>query len=136
MEKGNRVREWNMRDERDDGAERRSDGSRHALHCKSLSRGKAIRELASMSNSHKFAPSAVKNKQKREQVFHKAKKEKGQAKLQRRLANAKREADDPKAKQVRSLFPSRHTANYVLLPKTVETTGGECSPHARKYARV
>jgi hypothetical protein len=54
-----------------------------------------------MSSSHRFAPSAIKNKQKREQVFHKAKKEKGQAKLQRRLANAKREADDPKAKQVR-----------------------------------
>ena len=47
-------------------------------------------------------PSAIKNKQKREQEFHKAKKEKRQAKLQRRLATAKREADDPKAKQVRA----------------------------------
>ena len=45
-------------------------------------------------------PTAIKNKQKREQVFQKAKKERRQAKLQRRLANAKREADDPKAKQV------------------------------------
>ena len=53
-----------------------------------------------MPSSHKFAPGAIKNKQKREEVFHKAKKDKGQAKLQRRLANAKREADDPKAKQV------------------------------------
>jgi hypothetical protein len=53
-----------------------------------------------MPTSHRFARSAIKNKQKREQVFHKAKKDKGQAKLQRRLANAKREADDPKAKQV------------------------------------
>ncbi|KAF8271629.1 anticodon-binding protein [Lactarius quietus] len=44
---------------------------------------------------------AIKNKQKREQVFFKAKKEKRQAKLQRRLATAKREADDPKAKQKR-----------------------------------
>jgi hypothetical protein len=45
---------------------------------------------------------AIKNKQKREQEFLKAKKEKRQAKLQRRLATAKREADDPKAKQVRA----------------------------------
>jgi len=43
---------------------------------------------------------AIKNKRKREQVFLKAKKEKRQAKLQRRLATAKREADDPIAKQV------------------------------------
>jgi ribosome production factor 1 len=54
-----------------------------------------------MPHAHRFQPSAIKNKQKREEVFHKAKKEKGQAKLQRRLANAKREAEDPKAKQVR-----------------------------------
>jgi len=54
-----------------------------------------------MPSSHRFEPKAIKNKQKREGVFHKTKKEKGQAKLQRRLANAKREADDPKAKQVR-----------------------------------
>jgi hypothetical protein len=47
-----------------------------------------------------FESKAIKNKQKREVVFHKAKKEKRQAKLQRRLANAKHEADDPKAKQV------------------------------------
>jgi ribosome production factor 1 len=53
-----------------------------------------------MPSSHRFEAKAIKNKQKREQVFYKAKKEKGQAKLQRRLANAKREADDPKARQV------------------------------------
>ena len=58
-----------------------------------------------MSGSHRFAPSAIKNKHKREEVFHKAKKEKGHAKLQRRLANAKREADDPNAKQVLSQLP-------------------------------
>jgi hypothetical protein len=62
---------------------------------------KFVFPAASMPSSHKFAPSAIKNKRKREEVFHKAKKEKGQVKLQRRLANAKREADDPKAKQVR-----------------------------------
>jgi ribosome production factor 1 len=53
-----------------------------------------------MPSSHRFESKAIKNKRKREEVFHKAKKEKGQARLQRRLANAKREADDPKAKQV------------------------------------
>jgi len=62
-----------------------------------------------MPSSHRFTTSAIKNKQKRERVFHKAKKEKGQAKLQRRLANAKREADDPKAKRVlQALLASSH----------------------------
>jgi ribosome production factor 1 len=53
-----------------------------------------------MPSSHRFEQKAIKNKQKREGVFHKAKKEKGKAKLQRRLANAKREVDDPQAKLV------------------------------------
>ncbi|KAH9066592.1 Brix-domain-containing protein [Lactarius vividus] len=56
---------------------------------------------------------AIKNKQKRERVFLKAKKEKSQAKLQRRLATAKREVDDPKAKQKR-------LAENV--PRTLENT--------------
>ncbi|KAI0255778.1 Brix-domain-containing protein [Lactifluus subvellereus] len=66
-----------------------------------------------MSSSHRFEPSAIKNKQKRERVFQKAKKEKGQAKLQRRLEIAKREADDPKAKKKR-------LAENV--PRTLENT--------------
>ncbi|KAH9975850.1 anticodon-binding protein [Lactifluus volemus] len=66
-----------------------------------------------MPSSHRFEPSAIKNKRKREQVFHKAKKDKGQAKLQRRLAIAKREADDPKAKKKR-------LAENV--PRTLENT--------------
>ncbi|KAH9967357.1 Brix-domain-containing protein [Russula dissimulans] len=66
-----------------------------------------------MPNSHRFERSAIKNKQKREQVFRKAKKEKGQAKLQRRLENAKHEADDPKAKRKR-------LAQNV--PRTLENT--------------
>ncbi|KAF8498726.1 Brix-domain-containing protein [Russula emetica] len=66
-----------------------------------------------MPSSHRFEPKAIKNKQKREGVFHKAKKEKGQAKLQRRLANAKLEADDPKAKQ------KRLAEN---IPRTLENT--------------
>jgi ribosome production factor 1 len=76
---------------------------------------------------------AIKNKQKREQVFLKAKKEKRQAKLQRRLANAKREADDPKAKQVRTFslpraiiylrhapHPKKRLAENV--PRTLDNT--------------
>ncbi|KAH9989859.1 anticodon-binding protein [Russula vinacea] len=63
--------------------------------------------------THRFEPKAIKNKRKREEVFHKSKKDKGQAKLQRRLANAKREADDPKARQKR-------LAENV--PRTLENT--------------
>ncbi|KAI9440470.1 Brix-domain-containing protein [Lactarius indigo] len=60
---------------------------------------------------------AIKNKQKRERLFLKAKKEKSQAKLQRRLATAKREADDPKAKQVRALF-SLCASDYLIRIST------------------
>ena len=70
-----------------------------------------------MPTSHRFTTSAITNKEKRGQVFHKAKKEKGQAKLQRRLANAKREADDPKAKRVlqASLALSHLPADHVVF---------------------
>ena len=75
---------------------------------------------------------AIRNKQKREKVFLKAKKEKRQAKLQRRLATAKREADDPKAKQVCVSFslprvvisdlhpPKKRLAENV--PRTLDNT--------------
>ncbi|KAI0272637.1 anticodon-binding protein [Gloeopeniophorella convolvens] len=66
-----------------------------------------------MGGAHRFELSAIKNKHKREEIFRKAKKEKGQSKLQRRLENAKREADDPKAKQ------KRLTEN---VPRTLENT--------------
>jgi ribosome production factor 1 len=62
-------------------------------------------------------PVSMKNKQKREQVFLKAKKDKRQAKLQRRLANAKHEADDPKAKQVCALSLPRLIISHTLPPK-------------------
>ena len=88
-----------------------------------------------MPSSHRFESKAIKNKQKREEVFHKSKKEKGQAKLQRRLANAKREADDPKAKQVcmcceAFVAPHSHRLYYKNtqkrltdnVPRTLENT--------------
>jgi hypothetical protein len=95
---------------------------------------------AAMPREHRFESKAIKNKQKREDVFHKTKKEKGQAKLQRRLANAKREADDPKAKQVcmrcdafehlsqvpiklrrndwRRMFPAHSKTHASLIPRS------------------
>jgi ribosome production factor 1 len=51
----------------------------------------------------RFEPSSIKNKLKREEISRKSKKAKSQQKLQRRLAQAKLEANDPAAKKVRSL---------------------------------
>jgi hypothetical protein len=44
--------------------------------------------------------SSIKNKLKREEVFRKTKKAHGRQKLQKRLAQAKAEANDPAAKKV------------------------------------
>jgi hypothetical protein len=52
-------------------------------------------------SSRKFQPSSIKNKIKREDEARKAKRIKRQDKLQRRLALAKEEANDPAAKKVR-----------------------------------
>ncbi|KAI0763794.1 Brix-domain-containing protein [Trametes elegans] len=49
----------------------------------------------------RFEPSSIKNKVKREEIARKQKKAKRQEKLQRRLAQAKAEADDPLAKKKR-----------------------------------
>ena len=49
----------------------------------------------------RFEPSAIKNKVKREEVVRRKKKAKTQAKLQKRVALAKLEANDPAAKKVR-----------------------------------
>ena len=49
----------------------------------------------------RFEPSSIKNKIKREEVAQKSKKAKNQLKLQKRLARAKVEANDPTAKRVR-----------------------------------
>ena len=50
----------------------------------------------------RFEPSSIKNKIKREEIARKEKKTKRQDKLQRRLAQAKVEANDPLAKKVRA----------------------------------
>lgn len=52
-----------------------------------------------MSTS-RFEPSSIKNKIKREEIARKSKKAKNQLKLQKRLALAKEEANDPAAKKV------------------------------------
>ncbi|KAI1796598.1 Brix-domain-containing protein [Ganoderma leucocontextum] len=51
--------------------------------------------------SGRFEPSSIKNKIKREEIARKQKKEKRQGKLQKRLAQAKAEADDPLVKKKR-----------------------------------
>ncbi|KAF7355661.1 Brix domain-containing protein [Mycena sanguinolenta] len=54
-----------------------------------------------MSPATRFEPSSIKNKIKREEISRKSKKAKGQQKLQKRLAQAKVEANDPAAKKKR-----------------------------------
>lgn len=54
-------------------------------------------------------PSLIKNKVKRQEVAAKQKKAKNQQKLQKRLARAKEEANDPAAKKVCTIVP--HTTN-------------------------
>ncbi|KAJ7498542.1 anticodon-binding protein [Mycena latifolia] len=52
-------------------------------------------------SAKRFEPSTIKNKIKREEISRKTKKAKGQQKLQKRLAQAKAEANDPAAKKKR-----------------------------------
>lgn len=54
--------------------------------------------------SSRLQPSLVKNKIKREELTRKAKKDKRQQKLQKRLARAKEEVHDPLVKQVSSFL--------------------------------
>ena len=56
--------------------------------------------------TNRFEPSSIKNKVKREEIARKQKKAKRQDKLQRRLAQAKVEANDPLAKKVRLVHKS------------------------------
>lgn len=58
--------------------------------------------------SQRLNPNLIKNKLKRQEVVGKHKKAKTQSKLQRRLALAKEEANDPLARKVANLL-------YVLL---------------------
>jgi hypothetical protein len=53
-----------------------------------------------MPTAARLNPSSIKNKLKREEVFQKTKKAHGRQKLQKRLAQAKAEANDPAAKKV------------------------------------
>lgn len=55
---------------------------------------------ATVMPTDRFEPSSIRNKLKREEISRKNKKAKGQQKLQRRLAQAKLEANDPAAKKV------------------------------------
>ena len=59
-----------------------------------------LNDIVDMPTS-RFEPSSIKNKVKREEIARKQKKAKRQDKLQRRLAQAKVEANDPLAKKVR-----------------------------------
>ncbi|KAI0343211.1 Brix-domain-containing protein [Trametopsis cervina] len=63
--------------------------------------------------SSRFEPSSIKNKIKREEIARKQKKEKGQSKLQKRLAQAKVEADNPAAKKRRQV---------ENVPRTLDNT--------------
>ncbi|KAI0923897.1 hypothetical protein AcV5_009311 [Taiwanofungus camphoratus] len=71
-----------------------------------------LQEVKSMPAS-RFEPSAIKNKVKREEVAGKQRKQKRQDKLQRRLAQAKAEANDPLAKK------KRRAQN---VPRTLDNT--------------
>jgi len=51
----------------------------------------------------RFEPSAIKNRLKREEVARKTRKAKNHLKLQKRLAQAKLEANDPAIKKVSQL---------------------------------
>ncbi|KZT27726.1 Brix-domain-containing protein [Neolentinus lepideus HHB14362 ss-1] len=66
-----------------------------------------------MVSGPRFEPSLIKNKVKREDVYRKRKKAKSQDKLQRRLAQAKLEANDPAAKQKRKSENVPHTLDNM-----------------------
>ncbi|TFK51640.1 Brix-domain-containing protein [Heliocybe sulcata] len=66
-----------------------------------------------MVSGPRFEPSLIKNKAKREDVYRKKKKAKSQDKLQRRLAQAKLEAQDPATKQKRKAENVPHTLDNM-----------------------
>lgn len=80
----------------------------------------------------RIEPSLIKNKMKREEIARKSKKAKGQAKLQKRLAQAKLEANDPAAKKVHL----RVIHDWEILIVILETTGRECTADTGQYARI
>ena len=75
-----------------------------------------------------FEPSSIKNKIKREEISRKSKKSKGQAKLQRRLTQAKLEANDPAVKKVNSVH-HRWDSALKIGCSLAETSSGKCPPN-------
>ena len=65
----------------------------------------------------RFEPSSIKNKVKREEIARKQKKAKRHDKLQRRLAQAKVEANDPLAKKVR--WHVNSSLQFLILIRTL-----------------
>lgn len=86
-----------------------------------------------MSTS-RFEPSSIKNKIKREEISRKSKKAKNQHKLQKRLAQAKEEANDPAAKKKRlaenvprTLDNTREFDPSILTADPSSSAGGSFS---------
>ncbi|PPQ72319.1 hypothetical protein CVT26_007276 [Gymnopilus dilepis] len=83
----------------------------------------------------RFEPSTIKNKIKREEVANKQKKAKNQQKLQKRLAQAKQEANDPAAKKKRLAENVPHTLDNMrefdpsILTADPSSSTAESSKH-------
>lgn len=67
----------------------------------------------------RFEPSSIKNKHKREEIAKKNKKAKNQFKLQKRLAQAKLEANDPALKKVCSFYSIQKVLYTHIYPRNV-----------------
>ena len=82
--------------------------------------------------STRFEPSSIRNKTKRQEIVRKLKREKGQRKLQSRLAIAKAEIADPAAKKVRLL--SSRLLGYLSneLCFSPEKVSAECPQDPRQ----
>jgi ribosome production factor 1 len=87
-----------------------------------------------VAQSQHFEASKIKNKIKREDVARKNKRAKNQEKLQRRLALAKEESNDPSARKVR-IF-GRNLVEQLLSMKLISsayciaTPGAKCASYS------
>ena len=86
--------------------------------------------------STRFEPSSIKNKTKRQEIVRKLKREKGQRKLQSRLAMAKAEIADPAAKRVRLPSSRPRVICQMSFVSTPEKVGKECPQDPRQPKRV
>ena len=75
--------------------------------------------------------SLIKNKIKRQEVASKQKKEKGKQKLQKRLARAKQEANDPAAKKVCKSYHRFTATTHRNAGHFTETHYRKCFPDTR-----